>query len=105
MKRNIKAFGNSNMIYSVIVACFREDITIFVSLDINKPKVEVHEKLALVWLMSDNIMQYALCCKQHSTAGDAECTDWPSVYLLSVPQLQKDAGSKVRNLEWAHGED
>jgi hypothetical protein len=42
MKRNIKAFGNSYLIYSVIVACFGEDITIFVSLDINKPELEVH---------------------------------------------------------------
>jgi hypothetical protein len=42
MKRNIKAFGNNHLIYSVIVACLGEDITIFVSLDINKPEVEVH---------------------------------------------------------------
>jgi len=42
MKRNIQAFGNNHMIYSVIVACFGEDVRIFVSLDNINPEVEVH---------------------------------------------------------------
>jgi hypothetical protein len=41
MKRNIQDFSNNHMIYSVIVACFGEDIRIFVSFDIN-PEVEEH---------------------------------------------------------------
>jgi len=42
MKRNIQVFGNNHLIYSVIVACFGEDKTIFVSLDIINPEVEAH---------------------------------------------------------------
>lgn len=43
--------------------------------------------------------------KKRNTAGDTACTDWPSVYLLSVPQLQNFAESKVHTLEWAQLED
>ena len=42
MMRNIKAFGNNHMIYSVIVASFGEEIRIFVSLDNINPEVKVH---------------------------------------------------------------
>jgi len=42
MNRNIQAFGNNHMIYSVTVACFGEDKTILISVDIMSPKVEVH---------------------------------------------------------------
>jgi hypothetical protein len=42
MKRNIQAFGDNHMIHSVIVACFGEDIRIFVSSHNINPEVEVH---------------------------------------------------------------
>jgi len=42
--------------------------------------------------------------KKHSTAGDTAYTPWPAVYLLSVPQLLKDAKSKVLTLEWTQSE-
>jgi len=41
MKRNIQAFGNNHTIYSVTVPCFGEDKTIFISVDIMNPEVEV----------------------------------------------------------------
>jgi hypothetical protein len=41
-KRNIQAFGSNHLIYSVIVAFIGEDKTIFISVDINNPEVEVH---------------------------------------------------------------
>jgi hypothetical protein len=40
MNGNIEAFANNRTIYSVIVACFGEDIRIFVSLDNINPEVE-----------------------------------------------------------------
>lgn len=42
MMRNIQSFGNNHLIFSVIVASFGEDKTIFVSLDIINPEVEAH---------------------------------------------------------------
>ena len=42
IKRNIEAVGTNHLVYSVIVACFGENIRIFVSLDIINAEVEVH---------------------------------------------------------------
>jgi len=40
MKKNIRDFGYNHTIYSVTVACFGEDKTIFISVDIMNPEVE-----------------------------------------------------------------